>query len=67
MLLTKSHENRPASSGEDYLSVFYHIWGWQPSRSCDLDFAIKHSSLYSWMHHIKFHFHLPSGFSEEDL
>ena len=23
------------------LSVFYHIWAWRPSWSCDLDFAIK--------------------------
>ena len=24
-----------------FLSVFYHIWAWRPSWSCDLDFAIK--------------------------
>ena len=42
MLHTKFHENRPAGSGEeDFLSGFYHIWAWQPSWSCDLDFAIK--------------------------
>ena len=47
MLHTKFHENRPASSGEEDFSIlsgFYHIWAWRPSWSCDLDFAIKHSS-----------------------
>ena len=44
MLHTKFHENRPAGSGEKFLSGFYHIWAWWPSWSCDLDFAIKLSS-----------------------
>ena len=46
MLHTKFHENRPAGSGgEDFFfSVFYHIWAWWPSWSCDQDFAIKLSS-----------------------
>ena len=43
MLHTKFLENRPVGSGEDF-SGFYHIWAWQPSWSCDLDFAIKLSS-----------------------
>ena len=30
----------PASSGK-ILSVFYHIWVWWPSWSCDPDFVIK--------------------------
>ena len=38
MLHTKFCENRPAGS-EDF-SGFYHTWGWRPSWSCDLDFAI---------------------------
>ena len=42
MLHTKFGENRPAGSGKDFLSGFYHIWAWRPSWSCDLDFAIKH-------------------------
>ena len=41
MLHTKFRENRPACSGEDFLSGFYHIWAWQPSWSCDPDFVIK--------------------------
>ena len=45
MLHTKFRGNRPTGSGEeDFLSGFYHIWAWQPSWSCDLDFAIKLSS-----------------------
>ena len=42
MLHTKFHEDRPAGSGEeDFLGFFYHIWAWQPSWSCDLNFVIK--------------------------
>ena len=41
MLHTKFRENRPAGSGEEDFSGFYHIWAWRPSWSCDLDFAIK--------------------------
>ena len=41
MLHTKFRGNRPAGSGEKILSVFYHIWAWRPSWSCDPDFAIK--------------------------
>ena len=38
MLHTKIRENRLAGSGEeDFLKVFYHIWAWWPSWSCDLD------------------------------
>ena len=41
MLHTKFRENRSASSGEGFLSGFYHIWTRWPSWSCDLDFGIK--------------------------
>ena len=41
MLHTKFRENRPAGSGEDFLSGFYHIWVWPPPWSCDQNFAIK--------------------------
>ena len=45
MLHIKFHENQPACSGKEvFLSVFYHIWAWRPSWSCDPDFAIKFSS-----------------------
>ena len=44
MLHTKFRENRPALSGEEDLSGFYHIWAWRPSWSCDPDLAIKFSS-----------------------
>ena len=46
MLHTKfQKKNRPAGSREeDFWVVFYHIWAWRPSWSCDLDFAIKLSS-----------------------
>ena len=43
---------------------FYHIWTWQPSWSCDLDYLYTH-----WLphpidasHKIKFGFDWPSGF-----
>ena len=42
MLHTKLHENRPAGSGEeDFEGLFYHIWAWRPSWSCDPDDANK--------------------------
>ena len=42
MLHTMFRENRPAGSGEDFLSGLYHtVWVWRPSWSCDPDFAIK--------------------------
>ena len=42
MLHTKFRENRPAGSGdEDFLRVFYHIWVWRQSWSCDSDAANK--------------------------
>ena len=67
MLHTKFHGNRPASSGEEDFEWFLPYMGVQPSWSCDLDFAIKLSSPYPWMLHIKFHFDWPSSFREEDL
>ena len=39
MLHTMFRENRPAGSGEE--EVFYHIWAWRPSLSCDPDAANK--------------------------
>ena len=33
--------NRPANFWRRFLSVFYHSWAWQPSWSCDPNFAIK--------------------------
>ena len=45
MLHTKFRENWPAGFGKKkFFSGFYHIWAWQPSWSCDLDFTIKLSS-----------------------
>ena len=43
MLHTKFRENRPVGSGEEDFLVFFTIYGrgWRPSRSCDLDLAIK--------------------------
>ena len=42
MLHTKFRENQPTGSGEeDFLRVFYHIWAWRPSWSCDPDAANK--------------------------
>ena len=42
MLHTKFRGNWPTGSGEeDFLSGFYHIWGWRPSWSCDQDIANK--------------------------
>ena len=44
MLHTKFRENQPAGSGEEeFLRVFYHIWAWQPSCSCDQDHVNKFS------------------------
>ena len=42
MLHTKFRKNLPAGSGEeDFLRVFYHIWAWRPSWSCDPNAANK--------------------------
>ena len=42
MLHTKFRENRPAGFlGRRFLKVFYHIWAWQPSWSCDPGAANK--------------------------
>ena len=42
MLHTKFRGNRPAGSWEeDFWRVFYHIWAWRPSWSCDPDAANK--------------------------
>ena len=44
MLHTKFREIGLPVLEKKILSGFYHIWAWQPSWSCDLDFAIKLSS-----------------------
>ena len=44
--------------------VFYHIWAWQPSWSCDPD-AANFGSPYPRRLHIKFGFDRASGFGEE--
>ena len=68
MLHTKFRENWPTGSREeDFLNVFYHIWAWRPSWSCDLDFTIKLSFPCPWMLHINFQFDWPCGFRKEDL
>ena len=36
MLHTKFHQNLPSGSWKEDFKVFYHIWAWQPSWSCDL-------------------------------
>ena len=41
MLHTKFRGNPPAGSGEEDFEVFYHIWAWRPSWSCDPDAANK--------------------------
>ena len=35
MLHTKFHQNQPIGSWKEDFKVFYHIWVWQPSWSCD--------------------------------
>ena len=46
---------------------FYYIWAWRPSWSCDPDVPNRLSFLYPWRISMKFGFHWPSGFGEEDL
>ena len=68
MLHTKFRGNRPAGSGENIFEWFFTIYGrgghlghvTQTSRS-------NFRSPYPWMLHIKFGFHRPSGFREEDV
>ena len=38
MLHAKIQDHRPLGSGEEDFKGFYHIWAWQPSWSCDLDY-----------------------------
>ena len=68
MLHTKFRENRPASCGEEDLSVVFTIYG----RGSHLGHVTRilrsnFRSSYPWMLHIKFHFDWPSGFREEEL
>ena len=63
----KFHENRPAGFGEDF-GVAFTIYGrgghlGHVTRISRSNFRLP----YSWMLHIKFHFHWPSSFREEDL
>ena len=65
MLHTKFHENRPASSGEDFLVVFT-IYGrgghlGHVTRISGSNFCLP----YPWMLHIKFHFDWSSTFRED--
>ena len=69
MLHTKFRENRPAGSEEEDFSVFFiiHVNG----RDGHLGHVTRilranFRSPYPWMHHIEFHFDLPSIFREED-
>ena len=41
MLHTKFCGNQSKSFGEDFWRVFYHMWAWLPSWSCDPDAANK--------------------------
>ena len=42
--------HKTSSSGkEDFEGLFYHIWAWQLSWSCDLDKLSKVSKLYSFV------------------
>ena len=41
MLHIRSRGHRPSGSGEDFKRVFYHIWAWWPSWSCDQDHLNK--------------------------
>ena len=68
MLHTKFRENRPAGSGEEDFLVFFTIVGHgghlgHVTRISQSNFR----SPYPRTLHIKFHFHWPSSFREEDL
>ena len=41
MLPVTFQDQRTSGSGEEYFKVFYHIWAWRPSWSCDLDHLYK--------------------------
>ena len=40
MIHAKFQDHRTSGSG-DFFKVFYHIWAWRPSWSCDLDHLYK--------------------------
>ena len=68
MLHTKFQDPRPLGSGEEDFQKFLpymgaHIWAWQPSWSCDLNYLYT----LSFPLPIKFGFDWPSGFRGEDL
>ena len=42
MLHAKFQDPRPLGAGEEDFKGFYHIWAWQPSWSCDLDYLYTH-------------------------
>ena len=53
MLHAKFQDHRISGSGEEDFKVFYHIWAWQPSLSCDLDHLYNLSFPLPRMLHIK--------------
>ena len=60
MLHAKFRGNRTIGSGDENFKVFYHIWAWRPSWSCDPDAANKLSFPYPRRLSIKFGFDLPN-------
>ena len=63
MLHTKFRGNRSTGSREEvFLKAFYHIWAWQPSRSCDEHPVKKIHFLIPESLHIKFGFDWLFGF-----
>ena len=67
MLHTKFRGNRPAGSGEDFLTVFT-IYGHGRNLGHVTQMPrTKYRSPYPRRLHIKFGFDWPSGFGEEDL
>ena len=68
MLHTKFRENRLAGSGEEDFLLVFTIYG----HGGHLDHATRiwlshFCSHYPWRPHIKFGFHWPNSFREEDL
>ena len=58
----------PVLEKKIYFHFFYHIWAWQPSCLCNLDYLYIHfGSPLPVDAYIKFDFYWPSGFRGEDL
>ena len=66
MLHAKFQDHRTSCYGEEFFLMFYHIWAWRPSWSCDLD-NLLFCSLFPRRLSIKFGFDLPSGFCAKDV